>query len=152
MIFATDTLTQLAPEDYSNFSLFGIGKPSKGQLKRKDKRTVGVCTQPIVPDNLLNHRKWNQYRACLHTQYAQMNEQKANEIAQAREEERLKAQQEAQAHTNAVSDSVTKQDISDINASDDKILGMPKGVAIGLGVAIVALGGFLVYKKFIAKK
>ena len=35
---------------------------------------------------------------------------------------------------------------------DDKILGMPKGLAIGLGIAVLAIGGFLVYKKFIAKK
>lgn len=31
--------------------------------------------------------------------------------------------------------------------SDGKILGMPKGIAIGIGVAIVAIGGFLIYKK-----
>jgi hypothetical protein len=38
------------------------------------------------------------------------------------------------------------------DSSDNKILGMPKGVAIGLGVAVLAIGGFFVYKKFIAKK
>jgi len=36
--------------------------------------------------------------------------------------------------------------------ADDKILGMPKGLAIGLGIAVLAIGGFIVYKKFIAKK
>lgn len=35
---------------------------------------------------------------------------------------------------------------------DGKILGMPTGVAIGIGVLILAVGGFVVYKKFIAKK
>jgi hypothetical protein len=35
--------------------------------------------------------------------------------------------------------------------SDDKILGMPKMVAIGVGVVILAIGGFIVYKKFIKK-
>jgi len=40
----------------------------------------------------------------------------------------------------------------DNNDGDDKILGMPKGLAIGLGIAILAVGGFIVYKKFIAKK
>lgn len=35
--------------------------------------------------------------------------------------------------------------------SDDKILGMPKMVAIGIGVVILAIGGFIVYKKFIKK-
>jgi hypothetical protein len=33
--------------------------------------------------------------------------------------------------------------------ADDKILGMPKMVAIGVGIAILAIGGFVVYKKFI---
>ena len=36
---------------------------------------------------------------------------------------------------------------SDEETSSDKILGMPKGVAIGVGVAILAIGGFLIYKK-----
>jgi len=35
--------------------------------------------------------------------------------------------------------------------ADDKILGMPKMVAIGVGVVILAIGGFIVYKKFIKK-
>lgn len=35
-------------------------------------------------------------------------------------------------------------------SADDKILGMPKMVAIG-GVVILAIGGFMVYKKFIKK-
>jgi uncharacterized membrane protein len=30
----------------------------------------------------------------------------------------------------------------------DKILGMPKMVAIGLGVVLLAIGGFFAYKKF----
>ena len=33
--------------------------------------------------------------------------------------------------------------------TSDKILGMPKMVAIGVGIAILAIGGFVVYKKFI---
>ena len=33
--------------------------------------------------------------------------------------------------------------------ADDKILGMPKMVAIGVGITILAIGGFVVYKKFI---
>lgn len=31
--------------------------------------------------------------------------------------------------------------------SDGKILGMPKAIAIGVGVAVLAIGGFLIYKK-----
>jgi len=33
-------------------------------------------------------------------------------------------------------------------SGDDKILGMPKGVVIGVGIAIVAIGVFLIYKKY----
>lgn len=35
--------------------------------------------------------------------------------------------------------------------SDDKILGMPKKVFYGAGLAIVVIGGFFIYKKFIKK-
>lgn len=35
--------------------------------------------------------------------------------------------------------------------STSKILGMPKPVAIGLGVLILAVGGYFVYTKFIKK-
>ena len=38
-----------------------------------------------------------------------------------------------------------------VSRKSGKILGMPKGVAIGLGVALVLLGGFFVYKKYIKK-
>jgi hypothetical protein len=37
------------------------------------------------------------------------------------------------------------------NTGSDTILGMPKGVAIALGIAVLAIGGFFVYKKFIKK-
>ena len=33
-------------------------------------------------------------------------------------------------------------------SDDGKILGMPKGLAIGLGLAVLAVGGYLLYKKF----
>ena len=35
--------------------------------------------------------------------------------------------------------------------SEDKILGMPKKVAYGAGIALVVIGGFFIYKKFIKK-
>jgi len=44
------------------------------------------------------------------------------------------------------------EDGDGIPDDEEKILGMPKGLAIGLGIAILAVGGFIVYKKFIAKK
>ena len=34
---------------------------------------------------------------------------------------------------------------------DDKILGMPKNIAYGAGLALVIIGGFFIYKKFIKK-
>jgi hypothetical protein len=34
-----------------------------------------------------------------------------------------------------------------VEEDDDKILGMPKGLAIGLGIALLAIGGFIAYKK-----
>jgi hypothetical protein len=36
----------------------------------------------------------------------------------------------------------------EITQEDDKILGMPKGLAIGLGIAVLAIGGYIAYKKF----
>jgi hypothetical protein len=43
----------------------------------------------------------------------------------------------------------TKKDVSkSVEPSDDKILGMPKMVAYGLGAVIVLVGGFIAYKKF----
>lgn len=35
--------------------------------------------------------------------------------------------------------------------NEDKILGMPKKVAYGAGIALVLIGGFFIYKKFIKK-
>lgn len=35
--------------------------------------------------------------------------------------------------------------------SEDKILGMPKKVAYGAGIALLLIGGFFIYKKFIKK-
>ena len=43
-------------------------------------------------------------------------------------------------------------DDKDKDKDKDKILGMPKMVAIGLGVALVAIGGFVAYKYFKGKK
>ena len=49
-----------------------------------------------------------------------------------------------------------KKDIESVSKTasenEDKILGMPKGVAIGVGVAVLAIGGFFAYKYFKGKK
>lgn len=50
-------------------------------------------------------------------------------------------------------DALSKEGSDDTSKEDgDKILGMPKGVAIGLGVAVLAVGGFFAYKYFKGKK
>jgi hypothetical protein len=54
-----------------------------------------------------------------------------------------------------VLDELLKDDASnddDSDDDDDKIFGMPKMVAIGLGVAVLAVGGLLAYKYFKGKK
>lgn len=53
-----------------------------------------------------------------------------------------------------VLDELLKDDASndDDSADGDKIFGIPKMVAIGLGVALVAVGGFVAYKYFKGKK
>jgi hypothetical protein len=53
-----------------------------------------------------------------------------------------------------VLDELLKDDASndDDSADGDKIFGMPKMVAIGLGVAVLAVGGLLAYKYFKGKK
>jgi hypothetical protein len=50
------------------------------------------------------------------------------------------------------SDSDSDDESKRLGEGDDKILGMPKMVAIGLGVALVAIGGFVAYKYFKGKK
>jgi hypothetical protein len=125
------------PENYSNFSLFGIGKPSQGQIKRRAKRTIGECIQPAVPENPLNRRKWADYRACLKAQIDAKNEE--IELAKAQEREKVKSELSQENQFREGSGDVPVVD-------DDKILGMPKGLAIGLGIAVLAIGGFIAYK------
>lgn len=50
--------------------------------------------------------------------------------------------------TQSADESVPEKSAQD---DDNKILGMPKGLAIGLGIAILAIGGVVVYKKMIKK-
>ena len=50
------------------------------------------------------------------------------------------------------SDSDSDDESKRLGEGDDKILGMPKGVAIGVGIAVLAIGGFFAYKYFKGKK
>ena len=49
-------------------------------------------------------------------------------------------------------DEKTEKDSKKESTGDDKILGMPKKVAIGVGIALLAVGGFVAYKYFKGKK
>ena len=140
MIDITDTLNRTDfVNEYSNFSLFGIGKPSKGQIRRKAKRTVGECVQPAVPQNPLNKKKWDAYRDCLKAQLQAKNEE--IEIA------RAESQSKEKFDVGSNSENQYRESSNDsLGVDDDKILGMPKGLAIGLGIAVLAIGGFITYK------
>lgn len=50
--------------------------------------------------------------------------------------------------TDTKTETTTNADVRLASPDSGKILGMPKGVAIGLGVLILGVGGFLLYKKF----
>ncbi len=59
-----------------------------------------------------------------------------------KEDTDTKAKEDADKNAKELADKSAESDKS------DKILGMPKMVAIGLGVVLVAVGGFFAYKKF----
>jgi len=98
-------------------------------------RAGQVCKRPLVRENALNRGKWSAYRDCLD------REAKKQAAAVAIAEANARAKElELQAARGG----------SDIDMTgDDKILGMPKGLAIGLGV-VLALGisfvGYKIYK------
>ena len=75
---------------------------------------------------------------------------KAEEISPTVTDEQLK--KIAENIKDKVTPYVDENNESDTEIDDDKILGMPKGLAIGLGIAVLAIGVFVVYKKFISKK
>ena len=85
-------------------------------------RAKKVCKKPVFPENPLNRGNWDIYRACMASE-----ERKAKQELLARQKE-AEAQLEALKLQNKLAD-----------AKDDKILGMPKGLAIGLGIGVGVL-------------
>jgi hypothetical protein len=59
-----------------------------------------------------------------------------------------KAKEDTDKNAKELADKNAKELADKSAASSDKILGMPKMVAIGLGVVLLAIGGFFAYKKF----
>jgi hypothetical protein len=103
------------------------------------KRAGQVCKKPLLPESFVNRAKWNEYKACLRREQekAERERLEAEERRRA-EEERLRREAEERANR------------GNFTPEDDKILGMPKGLAIGLGVllgvAVIGGGAYLILK------
>ena len=104
----------------------------------RNRASQGVCKRPLIRENALNRGKWSDYRACL------TREERAKERELAIEQARAEAEREKRANKGGGED--------DYTMDDDKIFGMPKGLAIGLGVALVGVLGLVIYKVVKAKQ
>ena len=101
------------------------------------KRAGQVCKKPLVPESFYNHGKWNTYKDCLRSE---KEKQDAIEQAKAEAEALAKAGRSGSGNNTIIDDT-------------DKILGMPKNVAIGIGVVLsLAVVGFVGYKIYKSKK
>jgi hypothetical protein len=106
----------------------------------KNRASQGVCKKPLIRETPLNRRKWADYRACLDREA----KAQAQAVAKAEAEARAK---EAEAQAQYANRGGSGDD------SDDKILGMPKGLAIGIGVTLgLVIVGFVGYKIVKAKQ
>lgn len=106
----------------------------------KNRASQGACKKPLVRESFLNRGKWASYKACLD------REAKAQAQAVAKAEAEARAR-EAEAQAQYANRGGAGDD------SDDKILGMPKGLAIGLGVTLgLVIVGFVGYKIVKAKQ
>jgi hypothetical protein len=100
----------------------------------KSKPTQGGCKKPSLQESFLNRGKWATYKKCIE------NEKK-------QEQDRLNALAQAQARA----EQVKKERLNQARyiSGDDKILGMPRGLAIGVGVFLgLSIAGFVAYKVF----
>lgn len=104
-------------------------------VKALSAKKEGSCLKPSLPESFLNRKKWATYKQCKEDE-RKAEEQRAEAERQRTEQERLRLEQ---AKTQ-----------SDLERKSGKILGMPKGVAIGVGIGIIvlAVGGFIIYKKY----
>lgn len=131
-----------------------LGGLFRNRKTKKEIRGITGCKKPVLNVG----KKKKEYEKCLSDyKSTQRNKEKelenakrnlassssssAAELAAAKKELEAK-EQELLASKSAVRTSEKTE------TEGDKILGMPKMVAIGLGVVILAVGGFIAYKKF----
>lgn len=128
-------------------ALTGCKKPSKAGGIAKAFLTLGVSN---LRENKIYKQKLKAYNQCMSdykAKIAKQNDAVAQselKIAQAKEEAEQAKKQAEEAVQNLQSSQAGKS--ADLKGSD-KILGMPKMVAYGLGALVLAVGGFLIYKK-----
>ena len=98
----------------------------------------------MLPESFINRGKWSSYKQCL------AREQEKVERAEREAEERRRAEQERLRREAEERANKGKDDGGGFVPDDDKILGMPKGLAIGLGVllgvAVLGGGAYLILK------
>lgn len=98
----------------------------------KSKPTQGGCKKPSLQESFLNRKKWSTYKKCIE------NEKK-------QEQDRLNALAQAQARAEQARQLKLNQ--ARYISGDDKILGMPRGLVIGVGVFLgLSIAGFVAYK------
>lgn len=158
-------------EQQSNFQLFGIGKPSAKQIAKRAKKDVNQqitgCVKPkalatgigglllgggVAQVALLNKYKKDMkaYKACL-SNYKAKNQAEADAknqaLAQAQADAKI-----AQDKLDAIQADPNRTGTEKTTTDDGKIMGIPK-TGFYIGVTVLALvGGFIFYKKVIAKK
>jgi hypothetical protein len=98
----------------------------------------------LLPESFINRGKWSSYKQCLAREQEKVEraEREAEERRRA-EQERLRREAEERANKGGGGGGFVPV--------DDKILGMPKGLAIGLGVllgvAVLGGGAYLILRK-----
>ena len=128
--------------------LTGCKRPSKAGGIAKAFLTLGVSN---LRENKIYKQKLKAYNQCMadyKAKIAKQNDAVAQselKIAQAKEEAEQAKKQAEEAVQNLQTSQAGKS--ADLKESD-KILGMPKMVAYGVGaLLLLAVGGFLIYKK-----
>lgn len=108
----------------------------------KNRASQGACKKPLIRETFLNKGKWANYRSCIDREEKAKQRELEIEQAKARAKE-AEANAKYQNRGGGGSD----------DGGDDKILGMPKGLAIGIGVALgLAVVGFVAFKIVKAKQ
>jgi|LakMenEpi03Aug12_release.lakeMendotaPanAssembly.Ray.scaffolds.fasta_scaffold142137_2 hypothetical protein len=122
----------------------GIGVATTFASGIAQNRAGQVCKRPLLPESFINRGKWSSYKQCL----AREQEKVERAERERREtEERLRREAEERLRREANKGGGDGGFVPD----DDKILGMPKGLAIGLGVllgvAVLGGGAYLILRK-----